>query len=219
MLPSILAGLSILIVGDSHMTAPNYLISSLHDDLQARGAVVHSIGVCGSNPGDWVQATPGTCGGGERQGTAAAQFQPGGAHTRPITELISQDKPDLVIVIMGDTMAGYEKTAFSRTWAWQNTTQLTRAIAATDTACLWVGPPWGTTGGKFNKSDARVQQVSSFLANNVAPCGYIDSLKLSQPGQWATVDGQHLTANGYRSWGAAIADAVLASPIVKDLKQ
>lgn len=218
MLPSLLAGLSILIVGDSHMTAPNYLISSLHDDLQARGAQVHSLGVCGSHPGDWIKATPGACGGGERRGASPASFQATNASTRPISQLIEQDKPDLVIVVMGDTMAGYENTSFSRTWAWQSTTQLTRAIAATNTACLWVGPPWGTAGAKYNKVDIRVQQVSSFLANNVAPCSYIDSLQLSKPGQWATVDGQHLTATGYRDWGAAITNAVIDSPLVKALK-
>jgi hypothetical protein len=40
-----LLGLSILVIGDSHMATPSYLIQSLPDSLMEQGAVVHSIGV------------------------------------------------------------------------------------------------------------------------------------------------------------------------------
>lgn len=209
MVTSLLAGLTILIVGDSHLTAPNYLISTLHDGLTQQGAVVHTLGVCGSNPGDWLKATPGDCGQGERRGKEAPVFKPSGAQTRPISELIAADKPNLVVVVMGDTMAGYDKAAFMKTWAWQNTTQFTKAIAATGTACVWIGPSWGTEGGKYKKNFARVQQVSSFLSSNVKPCTYINSLELSKPGEWPTVDGQHFTESGYKSWGKALTQAIV----------
>ena len=209
MVTSLLAGLTILIVGDSHLTAPNYLISTLHDGLTQQGAVVHTLGVCGSNPGDWLKATPGDCGQGERRGKEAPVFKPSGAQTRPISELIAADKPNLVVVVMGDTMAGYDKAAFMKTWAWQNTTQFTKAIAATGTACVWIGPSWGTEGGKYKKNFARVQQVSSFLSSNVKPCTYINSLELSKPGEWPMVDGQHFTESGYKSWGKALTQAIV----------
>ncbi|OXR50705.1 MULTISPECIES: SGNH/GDSL hydrolase family protein [unclassified Pusillimonas] len=219
MITSILAGLTILIIGDSHLTAPGYLITTLHDGLTKQGAIVHTIGVCGSNPGSWLQATPGDCGEGERKGDAQPTFKASGAQTRPIANLITQNKPDLVVVVMGDTMAGYDKSNFMKTWAWQNTTQLTKAISSSGTACVWIGPAWGTEGGKYQKSFARVKQVSGFLATNVKPCSYIDSLKFSKPGEWATVDGQHFTASGYQQWGKALTQAISTDPVVQKLKR
>lgn len=219
MITSVLAGLSILIIGDSHLTAPGYLISTLHDGLTRQGAIVHSIGVCGSNPGSWIKASPGDCGEGERKGEEKPVFKASGATTRPIQDLINKEKPNLVVIVMGDTMAGYGKGGFMKTWAWQNTTQLTKAISATQTACVWVGPAWGTEGGKYQKDFTRVKQVSSFLSSNVKPCDYVNSLELSKPGQWATVDGQHFTAAGYEQWGKALTQAIVAAPVVQNLKK
>ena len=61
-----LAGLSILVIGDSHLLNPNYLIGTLHDELLAQKAKVHTVGVCGSTPADWVTVKTGDCGGAER---------------------------------------------------------------------------------------------------------------------------------------------------------
>ena len=206
---SLLTGLSILIIGDSHLATPDYLIGSLHDDLLRKGAQVHSIGVCGALAGDWLKVSPGgTCGGAERRGLEKAVVLRGKASTKPVGELIASEKPDLVLVVLGDTMAGYDKPTFPRAWAWQQISRLVQAISASGTQCAWVGPNWGTEGGKYGKTYARVQQVSSLLASNVAPCSYIDSLTFSKQGQWATVDGQHLTAPGYRQWGLAISSAL-----------
>ena len=215
MVNTLLAGLTVLIIGDSHLTTPGYLITSLHDDLARQGAIVHSVGVCGANAGDWLKATPGTCGGAERKGDGPVDIKGPSAATTPIKTLIAQDKPDLVVVVMGDTMAGYTKPDFPKTWVWQQVTGLTKEIASTNTQCLWVGPAWGSEGGKFGKTFARVQQMSTFLSSNVAPCAYVDSLKFAKPGQWATVDGQHFTATGYKSWGDAIAQAIVETKPTK----
>lgn len=209
MAASLLAGVSILIIGDSHLATPDYLIGSLHDELLKKGAQVHTLGVCGAQAGDWLKVSPGgSCGGAERRGSEKAVVLRGAASTKPIGELIASEKPDLVLVVLGDTMAAYDKPALQRAWVWQQTTKLVQAISATGTQCAWVGPNWGSEGGKYGKTYARVEQVSNLLASNVAPCSYIDSLKLSKKGQWATVDGQHLTAAGYRQWGQAISNAL-----------
>lgn len=207
---SILA--SVLIIGGSHLATPDYLISSLHDALQSKGAIVHTIGVCGTNPGDWLQKTQSTCGGAERLGKAQPVLTGASAYTQPIDELIAKDKPALIVIVSNDNIAGYENPAFPKAWAWQQVSGLTKAISATGTACVWVGPAWGTEGGKFKKTFARVQQVSSFLASNVAPCTYIDSTKFSKPGEWATTDGQHFTKVGYDHWGKAIAKQIETLP-------
>ena len=39
---ALLAGLTILVIGDSHMVTSGYLITTLHDDLLAQGATVDS---------------------------------------------------------------------------------------------------------------------------------------------------------------------------------
>ena len=201
MASSLLAGLTILMIGDSHLATPDYLIKSLHDNLVQQGAQVHSLGICGANAGDWLKATPGTCGGAERRGTEKPVVLGSKAATRPIGDLIKADKPDLVVVVMGDTMASYTKPAFPKAWLWQQTTSFAKEIANTGAKCVWVGPNWGTEGGKYGKTYARVELTSKFLAANVAPCDYVDSLKFSKQGEWATVDGQHLTARA--TWPGA----------------
>ncbi|MFP3515105.1 SGNH/GDSL hydrolase family protein [Pseudomonas sp. SIMBA_077] len=208
-------------IGDSHLATPGYLITSLHEDLVARGANVHTLGVCGSNAGDWLEASAaGNCGAAERRNSGKVVVSSKGK-TKSISELIAADKPDLVLVVLGDTMASYGKPALSKTWLWQQIKSLTQAIDATGTRCVWVGPNWGSEGALYKKEPKRVMQVSNFLAGYVTPCDYIDSLKFSRPGQkeWATVDGQHMTAPGYKLWGDAIDKALMNTSAVKELKK
>ena len=214
---ALLTGLSILIIGDSHLATPNYLIYSLHNELTNQGAAVHTFGVCGTTPGDWVAASPGgKCGGADRVGKEPAKVLGSAAMTIPVKALITKEKPNLVIVVMGDTMAGYIN-GLSKAWAWQQTTSLTKEIASTNTACAWVGPAWGGLDGKnqYKKTETATKLASEFLSKNVSPCTYIDSTAMSKPGEWANLDGQHLTAQGYKSWGEGIAKAVDKLPIVK----
>lgn len=214
-----LAGLSVVMIGDSHMATPNYLISSLHDSFIQQGAQVHSVGVCGTNAADWLKVTPGTCGGNARKGKAPAVIQPGMGATVPIKQLLTAEKADLVVIVMGDTMASYTKPSLAKTWVWQQVTTLTKEITSTGAKCVWIGPTWGHEGGKYGKTYARVKQMSSLLASNVAPCSYIDSLTFSTPGQWATTDGQHHTGKGYDLWSAAIIKALESTAAVKAAKQ
>jgi hypothetical protein len=213
---NILAGLSILIIGDSHLATPDYLITTLHDNLTKQGQEVHTLGVCGVTAESWTKSVSGNCGGAERVGKGPVKLVSGSAaKTAPINTLIEKEHPSLVIVVLGDTMGAYKDDDFPKNWVWQQVTQLTGAISKTGTACAWVGPAWGTEGGKFGKTFARAKVLSSFLSKNVAPCTYIDSLTLSKPGQWSTIDGQHFTSSGYKAWGDGIADAVMKIPAVK----
>jgi len=213
-LAAAIAGLSILIIGDSHLSQPSYLMSSLHDDLQRQGAKVHSIGVCGVQPYDWTVSKPGSCGSAERVGNKPAVVSPGNrARTTAVAQLIKAEHPDLVLIVLGDTMAAYRQADFPMNWVWQQVSALTGAISATGTKCAWVGPAWGQEGGQYGKTYARAETVSRFLATNVAPCTFIDSLEMSARGQWPTIDGQHFNASGYRAWGDAIARAVARLPL------
>ncbi len=211
----LLAGLSVLLIGDSHLSMPTYLIHSLHDGLTEQGAAVHSLAACGVPASDWTRIAPATCGA-ERIGKAAPTMSGPGSKTTPIKDLVAADHAKLVIVVMGDTMAGY-KSDFPKVWIWQQVTALTKEIAKTGAACVWVGPAWGTEGGAFGKTFARAQQMSTMLSTTVAPCLYVDSLKFSKQGEWPTSDGQHFTAAGYDLWGKSILKTILDSSTVKDL--
>jgi hypothetical protein len=208
---SALAGLTLLVLGESHMSLADHLMEPLHDSLTKQGAKVHSIGACGASAADWLLVKKVDCGA-ERTGSGKMAIKGRDASTTPIKTLIAADKPDLVVLVIGDTMASYDKPAFPKAWAWQSVTNLTKEIAATGTKCVWVGPAWGKEGGMYKKNDTRTQLMSQFLAANAAPCTYIDSLKMSKPGQWVTTDGQHFTVKGYQAWGTAITEAISKLP-------
>jgi hypothetical protein len=217
---ALLAGLTVLVIGDSHLATPGYLISTLHDDLMNKGAVVYSYGACGVPSGAWLTKTTSPCGGAQRladgqveQDTAEA------AATRPLGDLIKAHNPNLIVVVNGDTMAAYTKPVLPKTWVWQQVSALTKDIKKTGISCVWVGPAWGTEGGQYGKNFARVKEMSGYLSEIVAPCTYVDSLTLSKPGEWRTFDGQHFTSSGYRNWGGAIGNAIAVPEVLNAIKK
>ena len=204
---SVLAGMTLLVLGESHMSLANHLMEPLHANLTQQGANVHSIGACGASAGDWLITKKVDCGA-EEKGSGKIVIKGRDATTTPIKDLIAADKPDLVVLVIADTMASYDKPVFPKAWAWQNVSALAKEITANGAKCAWVGPAWGKEGGMYKKNDARTKLISAFLATNVAPCTYIDSLEFSKPGQWVTTDGQHFTVAGYKSWANAIGNAL-----------
>jgi hypothetical protein len=202
---SALAGLAILVIGDSHMVTHDYLITTLHDDLLAQGATVDTYGMCGANAADWVYPTTVSCGRAERHGKESPTIQrQASIPTWTIGELVNKTHPNLVVIEMGDTMAGYGQKDFPQAWIYQQVHTLTGKIASQNIPCVWVGPPWGGEGTSYHKTFDRVKQMSEFLSTAVAPCRFIDSTQFSKPGEWPTIDGQHLTSSGYRAWGQDI---------------
>ena len=161
--------------------------------------------MCGANAGDWVYPGIVSCGKAERHGKEGPEInRTAGAPTYQIDPLIAKSHPNLIVVEMGDTMAGYGQHDFPRGWIYQQVHALTGRIAAANIPCVWVGPPWGSEGTSFHKTFSRVKEMSEFLATAVAPCRFIDSTQFSKEGEWPTIDGQHLTSAGYRAWGADI---------------
>ncbi len=206
-----LAGLIVLIIGDSHLASKDFLLASLHGTLVEQGATVHSYAVCGSNAHDWVAQTILPCGGAERHNLEEAVIDKRDkVKVWSLAELIRRHHPDLLVIELGDNMAGYGVLPeLPRDWIAGQVRALLRPVEARKLPCVWVGPPWGTEGGTSNKTFARVKQLSDYLGGVVAPCRYIDSLKFSQPGQWPTFDGEHLTPESYRIWGTDIAKATV----------
>ncbi|MDE1174079.1 MAG: SGNH/GDSL hydrolase family protein [Parvibaculaceae bacterium] len=215
---ALLAGMVILMIGDSHMTTPGYLITTLHDDLMKQGAVVYSFGACGANAGEWATEGEAPCGSASRiKGGPVKTDRSPSASTHPLSQLISTYKPNLVVIVLGDTMAGYTSPQLARAWIWDQVSALTDEVKSSGTACAWVGPGWGTEGGSFGKTFVRVKEASDYLSTITAPCYYINSLVFSKPGEWGTIDGQHYNSAGYKNWGADIASVIDVLPPVKAL--
>jgi hypothetical protein len=206
---ALLAGLTVLIIGDSHMVTSGYLITTLHDDLLAQGATVDTYGMCGANAGDWVYPSTVSCGKAERVGKAGPTIdRKPNTPTYQVDALIANSHPNLIVIEMGDTMAGYGQHDFPQGWIYQQVHALTGRIAAQNIPCVWVGPPWGSEGSSYHKTFDRVKQMSEFLSTAVAPCRFVDSTQYSKEGEWPTIDGQHLTPTGYKAWGADIAGSI-----------
>ena len=207
----VLAGLVILTLGDSHMAGPSYLISSLHDALQTQGAIVHTYGMCGASPNAWLYRTTVSCGMAERHPDTPTHFESGKQeYTWQINDLLAKHHPNLVIVEAADAIGGYGSPEISKGWIYDQVHALAMKIKAAAAACVWVGPVYGDANSVYHKADDRVRELSRLLSESVAPCLYIDSLQfVSNPRQWPTTDGQHLTPAGYRAWGTDIANAVV----------
>jgi hypothetical protein len=209
----LLAGLTVLVIGASHLAKPTYLIKTLHDELTERGAQVHSVGVCGVMPSEWLKKTISRCGGAERiEGEPIILSMASAAQTVPFDLLLDQRKPDVVVIVMGDNLANYKASSFSRTDVRKELLSLTTLLANKSIRCVWVGPAWGEDHKLAGKTFKRTKDVSAFLESQVKPCDYVNSLEMSKPGEWKTTDGQHFFAEGYQAWGAAIANEVEQLP-------
>ena len=217
----LLAGLTVLVIGDSHLATPGYLVDTLHDELRNQGAKVYSYGACGTPAGDWMKKIQPPCGSAFHLDDEKTRIRAGEAGTtKPLPELVEKYHPDLIVVVNGDTMAAYQNPVLPKNWIWNQVSSLTKGIKATGASCVWVGPAWGSEGGKYGKTFARTKEMSDYLVDIVAPCVYIDSTKMSSPGEWGTLpgDGQHYTNAGYQAWGSAIAKEIMSSDILDKIK-
>lgn len=204
----VLAGLVILVIGDSHMFS---LMTALHNPLEEAGAVVHSYGMCGATAQDWLSKATLACGRGERHDKGPVQIDfKNVLPTYSLNDLVAQVHPNLIIVELGDVMEGYSSSATPDTaWIHSQVGTLTGKIAAAHLPCIWVGPTWGEDKPSYNKTEAGTRQIAGLLSKSVAPCSYVDSTTFSRPGEWPTKDGSHLLPDGYRHWGHDITDAVV----------
>lgn len=214
-----LSGVTILALGESHMSINNYLVSNLPDDLVAQGAKVYSYGACGASAGDWLKTKSVPCAA-TRVDTGPIRERPADiASTQPVGSLIAKHHPNLIVLIMGDTMASYDNKEIPKSWVWQSVSSLTQEIKASGIRCVWVGPAWGQDGGKYKKTNARVKEFSDYLSTLVAPCTYIDSLTFSKIGEWKTFDGQHFDKWGYENWAKEITNAIISPEILQTIKK
>lgn len=206
-----LVGLALLLIGDSHLSFPDSLLKSLPEALAAEGATVTTYGVCASQSADWVTGrTSSGCGANIRHGTERIRpATTGPAPTPVLSTLIRETRPDAVVIVLGDTLAAYGQDSFPADWVRQQIAPLTADLAAAGTPCFWVGPAWGTETPRYRKTDDRARAMADLLQATIWPCLFVDSLKMSAPGDWPTRDGMHLTASSYARWGREIAGSLV----------
>jgi hypothetical protein len=206
-----LAGLVILVIGDSHMS---HMLTNLHNQLEDDGAAVHSYFMCGATAEDWIYpsqvASWAGCGKGEHHERDPVvlenqKLMP----TYQLSALIAKYHPNLVVVQLGDGMGKYGTAQIDRQWIAGQVKVLTGKIAAANIACDWVGPTWGQDRPPFNKTESNVRELAQVLSASVVPCRYIDSTTFARPGEWPTIDGSHLQPDSYRKWSVDIADAIV----------
>jgi hypothetical protein len=207
---SAVAGLVILMIGDSHLAFPGSLSTSLQDLLIQQGATVTTYGACGVPLRAWAFSGTAPCGVGQRVQSAPQKVDR--SLTAPVptlTSLANSVHPNMLIVSLGDTLAYYTDDRLPVERLTEELSALTGQIRALNIPCIWVGPGWGSEGNQFNKTDARTRQIEQLLSTHVSPCHFIDSTTFSKPGEWTTMDGMHYTPVSYRKWGQAIDAAIL----------
>jgi len=212
-----LAALSIFVISDGSMMGNDPLSNGLHEALTEQGATVYSYGMCGASAEDWVYPVTVSCGRMERLGQRPVVVEHTVSRTWNLDRLTAQHHPDLVIVELADFMAGYGLAEVPRRWAIDEIRTLVDRIEKHHLPCAWVGPVWGQQDGPYYKTTARVKEMSELLSTTVAPCRFIDSVAFGKPGQWPTIDGEHLTRSSYRQWSAAIANSL--APLENELSR
>lgn len=202
-----LAGLVILAIGDSHLV---HMVMPFQEALEARGAAVNSYGMCGTMPEDWLAKATTQCMA-ERHDKGPAIVKNTTQPTWLLSDLIDRNHPNLIVVELGDNLGGYGTTpALPRDVIAEQVKEFLAPIKARHLPCIWIGPPFGADTQLYHKTDARVRELSQYLAQTVsASCSYVDTTAMAAPRQWATYDGVHLTPEAYHRWSVAIADAVV----------
>jgi lysophospholipase L1-like esterase len=201
-----LAGVVILAIGDSHLV---HMVSPFTEALEAQGAAVNAYGMCGTMPADWLSKGTTQCLA-ERHDNAAAMVKTTTQPTWLLSDLIDKNHPNLIVVELGDNLGDYgTATPLPRDLIAEQVKQFLGPIKARQLPCVWIGPPFGADTPGYHKTDARVRELSQYLAQIVAPCSYVDTTAFAPPGEFQTIDGVHLTSDSYRKWSAGIAQAIV----------
>ncbi len=192
----ILAGLTILMLGDSHFATQGYLVTTLQDALIQQGAKVVTEAACGAPAGVWTEAGSAPCGTAERvQSGPIKKDHTEARPRRPIDELIGRYHPNLDHHRVGRHHGRLRPARPARPVD-------RRAVSRPDAA-----HPGGQHALRLDR--ARLGHRGRALLQDLRPGAGAERLpraprwrpaatstrtKFAQPGEWPTFDGQHYTA-------------------------
>ena len=155
----VLAGLVVLMIGDSHLAYPGALVTTLQDLLVRQGANVTSYGACGAPAAVWANGGAASCGLAERVQFGPIKMDHSTAAPVPaISTLASSMHPGLIIICLGDTMAHYPEATMPVGTGRQRHRQSDRP-AAGDQYPLHLGRAGLGNGGWPLFQDLRPQQA------------------------------------------------------------
>lgn len=218
--PSPLTGLTLLVLGENHMSFKDGLITTLPDQLKQQGALVFSYGACGALPDDWLKIKYAPCGAFRMDGGPVRERPEIGATTQTIRDLIGKHSPDLIVLVMGENLIGKPEQEIPKAQINRSISALNNEIKGHGISCVWVGPARDerSDSNARKKQNARLTEFSDFLSTSVTPCTYIDSLHLSKSGEWQTSDGYFFDRTGYESWAKGITEAITSPEILPAIK-
>lgn len=162
------AEVGILYIGDSH-TAGRFG-SRLDQGLRTlAGGNEMSYGSCGSSPSSWYNGWITRCGWVERKLDGKVRSMKSGP-TPKIDELISENRPKMIVIALGANLMGAGMETIRTT-----TARMVNSVKASGAKCVWVGPPNGR-----NKVEPKFSQLYGAIEEAVrGTCELVDSRPLT----------------------------------------
>ena len=170
-------GNRVLVIGDSH-TAGLYG-DELDRQLRSRGAQVHTVGSSGASASNFISGRGTTVGYADHG--MDGRTQKTASHATPkLEELISQDKPDVIVVNLGANFRGAGEAGIQ-----SQVRSLGEVAKRHNIPIKWVGPP-----KPARPNMEAVQRFDQQMAAAVAPYGeYISSVPYTP--EYSGGDGLH----------------------------
>jgi hypothetical protein len=193
-------GSRVLVLGDSH-TAGAYG-DELDRLLRAKGAQVHTVGSSGASADHFISGKGTTVGFADHK--VNGQTEKTASHATPkLEELITQDKPDTIVVNLGANFRGAGPAGIKT-----QVNKLGEIAKRHNIKIVWVGPP-RTRDDMANPSS--LQKFDQDMAAAVQPFGqYVSSAPFTP--EYSGSDGVHYGgAKGTdlaKKWAAGVAGTI-----------
>lgn len=223
---------SVLQIGDSH-TVQGFgegLYKSFNQNQKIQP--VRSIGLAGASPTQYADANA-------KSRTLNVGYIDRPQMKKPIKEgtvdqlstLLNSQKPDIVVIELGDNFASYAADLPSKVDAYAKKNNVTLAAAKAEihkkmnarveqqaqlildqiaastkkpSECFWIGPTWTDNENvpPYYKTNQRAQEVTDLIAKKISgKCTMVDSMKIIKKSEVKTVDNLHLTKELGIQWG------------------
>ncbi|MBC7755015.1 MAG: SGNH/GDSL hydrolase family protein [Moraxellaceae bacterium] len=150
-----------------------------------------------------------------------------------LSTLLSSEKPDILIVELGDNFAGYREDVKNNRAIQNNVQKILNQIKISKTQpseCFWVGPTWtdwvdenglsldrrkNGAGTYYKKSNWRAQQVAAAIKKELdGKCTFVDSMKVMTLSEITTVDGIHCNQATGTVWGQRIYEEIASKSLL-----
>lgn len=144
-----------------------------------------------------------------------------------LSTLLSNTKPDVLIVELADNFAGYRETQKSDVFAKNEIQKILNQITNSNSKpneCFWVGPTWtdwvddnglpidkrkNGHGTFYKKSTLRAQQIANLIKKEIdGKCTFIDSMKIIEKSEIKTADGIHCNQTSGSLWGQRVYEEI-----------